>query len=345
LPRRRAVVKLALLQCNILLEIRLRLAYCAMQQKEHGMSDVAPTAVETVETATDKVIDAVTETVEAAAKPIEAIVEAPVPTAAASVAPAPAKATAPVKKPAPIKTAAKPAPVAAKPAPVAAKVAKVPAKRGPKPRVVAPAAPVVEAVRKVNRKAATAVAKRKYVRKAVPVAKPVTAPISATTRTNPIMQGMKIMDTTNWFAGFTSVPGADKFQSLFAEAGEKGQEAVRKSQAFAETVTETAKANMEAVVESTRIAAAGARDLGQEVVASTKDNVEKATAAVKTLAEAKSPTEFFQLQSELAKASFDRFVAEGSKLTEQFVKLAGEAVQPLSSRASVNAEKFNELTA
>ena len=311
------------------------------------MTEGAPTAVDTVETASEKVIDAVTETVEAAAKPIEAIIEATPAAIEASVAPA--TKPAPIKKPEPLKAAAKPAPVPAKPVaatPIAAKAeAKVPAKRGRKPRVVAPAAPVVEAVRKVNRKAATAVAKRKYVRKAVPVAKPVTAPISATTRTNPIMQGMKIMDTTNWFAGFTSVPGADKFQSLFAEAGEKGQEAVRKSQAFAETVTETAKANMEAVVESTRIAAAGARDLGQEVVASTKDNVEKATAAVKTLAEAKSPTEFFQLQSELAKASFDRFVAEGSKLTEQFVKLAGEAVQPLSSRASVNAEKFNELTA
>jgi phasin family protein len=66
---------------------------------------------------------------------------------------------------------------------------------------------------------------------------------------------------------------------------------------------------------------------------------------VKTLAEAKSPTEFFQLQSELARASFDRAVAETSKLTEQFVKLAGEAVQPLSNRASLNAERINELAA
>ena len=96
---------------------------------------------------------------------------------------------------------------------------------------------------------------------------------------------------------------------------------------------------------STRIAAAGARDLGQEVVASTKDGVEHATAAVKTLAEAKSPTEFFQLQSDFFRASFDRMVAEGSKFTEQMVKLAGEATQPLSNRASINAEKFSELTA
>ena len=47
----------------------------------------------------------------------------------------------------------------------------------------------------------------------------------------------------------------------------------------------------------------------------------------------------------MVRASFDRMVAEGSKITEQMVKLAGEAAQPLSSRASINAEKFNELTA
>jgi phasin family protein len=124
----------------------------------------------------------------------------------------------------------------------------------------------------------------------------------------------------------------------------KGQDAVKKSQAFAEQLTEAAKANIEAVVESSKIATAGARDLGTEIVATTKSGVEHAQNAIKSLTQVKSPTEFFQLQSDLMRASFDRMVADGSKLTEQMVKLTGEAVQPLSNRASVNAEKFSELT-
>ena len=52
-----------------------------------------------------------------------------------------------------------------------------------------------------------------------------------------------------------------------------------------------------------------------------------------------------QLQSELARTSFDRMVAESSKLTESMVKLAGEAFQPLSNRATANAERFNTLVA
>jgi hypothetical protein len=38
-------------------------------------------------------------------------------------------------------------------------------------------------------------------------------------------------------------------------------------------------------------------------------------------------------------------VAETSKLTENMVKLAGEAFQPLSNRASANAERFNNFVA
>ena len=48
---------------------------------------------------------------------------------------------------------------------------------------------------------------------------------------------------------------------------------------------------------------------------------------------------------DFARASFDRAVAESSKLTESLVKLAGEAFQPLSNRASANAERFNTLVA
>jgi len=110
-------------------------------------------------------------------------------------------------------------------------------------------------------------------------------------------------------------------------------------------MTDLAKANVEALVEAGRIAATGVKSLGQDVLASGREGLEQASDAVKTLAEAKSPTEFFQIQSELARASFDRFVAETSKLTERVVKLAGEAVEPLQTRASLNAERINSLVA
>ena len=156
---------------------------------------------------------------------------------------------------------------------------------------------------------------------------------------------IETVTNTNFFNGFQAVPAFAPFQTLFAEANERGQEAAKKSQKVAEELADLTRANVEAVVEASRVAAEGARSIGQDVVATSRDNVEQAADAIRSLAEAKSPTEYLQLQGEFARASFDRAVAETSKLTESLVKLAGEAFQPLSNRASANAERFNTLVA
>ncbi|HEX6660788.1 MAG TPA: TIGR01841 family phasin [Sphingomicrobium sp.] len=144
---------------------------------------------------------------------------------------------------------------------------------------------------------------------------------------------------------FFEVPAFAPFQSLFTDANERNQELVKRSQKVAEELADLARANVEAVVEAGRVASEGARSIGQDVVAISRDGVEQAADAIRSLAEAKSPTEYLQLQGDFARASFDRLVAESSKLTETVVKLAGEAFQPLSNRATANAERFNTLVA
>jgi len=149
----------------------------------------------------------------------------------------------------------------------------------------------------------------------------------------------------NVFEGFNAFTGNSPFQAFFTETGERSQEVVKKSQKVAQELTDLARANVEAIVEAGRVAAEGARSIGQDAVARSREGAEQAADAIRSLAEAKSPTEFVQLQSELAKTSFDRMVAESSKLTESMVKLAGQAFQPLSNRATANAERFNNLVA
>ena len=149
----------------------------------------------------------------------------------------------------------------------------------------------------------------------------------------------------NFFNGFDAVPAFAPFQTLFADANERSQELAKKSQKVAGELADLARANVEAVVEAGRVAAEGARAIGQDAVSSSRNGFEQAADAIRSLAEAKSPTEYLQLQGEFARASFDRAVAESSQLTESLVKLAGEAFQPLSNRASANAERFNTLVA
>jgi phasin family protein len=151
-------------------------------------------------------------------------------------------------------------------------------------------------------------------------------------------------NSNNWTAGFGAFPAAP-FQSLFADAGERGQEAVQRSQQAAEEIGDLTRANVEALVDAGRIAAEGGRSIGQDFVESSREGIEKTAESVRLLAEAKSPTEFVQFQAEFARNSFDRMVSESSRLTESMVKLAGEAFQPLSNRASENAERLNKFIA
>ncbi len=153
------------------------------------------------------------------------------------------------------------------------------------------------------------------------------------------------MSNTNFFNAFETVPAFAPFQTLLTEANGRSQELAKKTQKVAEELADLARANVEAVVEASRVAAEGAKAIGQDVVATSRDGVEQAADAIRSLAEAKSPTEYLQLQGEFARASFDRAVAESSRLTESLVKLAGEAFQPLSNRATANAERFNTLVA
>jgi phasin family protein len=159
-------------------------------------------------------------------------------------------------------------------------------------------------------------------------------------------QGFETVTNTNPFNnGFDAIPAFAPFQNLFADVNGRGQEMTQRSQKVAEELADLARSNVEAVVEASRVAAQGARSLGQDMIAASRDNVEQAADAVRTLAEAKSPTEYMQLQGDFARASFDRMVAESSRLTETMVKLAGEAFQPLSNRATANAERFNTFVA
>ena len=64
---------------------------------------------------------------------------------------------------------------------------------------------------------------------------------------------------------------------------------------------------------------------------------------MKSFAEAKSPTDFFKLQSDYARSAFDSLVAESSKVSEAVVKLAGEVAEPITSRYSVAAERVKTL--
>jgi phasin family protein len=213
---------------------------------------------------------------------------------------------------------------------------------------------VVETAKPVIAKAKVAApkAKKAVVRKAKRSINKATKAVKAAPKTIKAAAPKRIakertIAVTNYdfFKGFDALPGFAPFQDMMNKANENGQSYAKKGQKVAEELADLARANVEAMVEAGRVASEGAKALGQDAVSTSREGFEKAADAIRTLAEAKSPTEYLQLQGEFARAQFDRMVAEGSKLTETMVKLAGEAFQPIQNRAAKNAERFNTLVA
>ena len=131
-------------------------------------------------------------------------------------------------------------------------------------------------------------------------------------------------------------------QTAMKDAAAKAKATLEKSQAAMGDMGTFTKGNMEAVVESSKILAAGLQEMGKSYVAEGKSVVETMTAEIKDLASVKSPTEFFEKQSAMMRKQFDAAMAVSSKNSEAMLKLASEAFQPISNRVSLAVEKIKQ---
>lgn len=214
----------------------------------------------------------------------------------------------------PVKAAA-PAPKAAAAKPAAKKAA--PAKKATVKKVA------------VKKAAAPKAAVKKTVKAA---AKPVAAKAPIAQFKDTIMA--KTKTTTEDFTA--------KVQDAVAEAQDRAKVAYEKGQALFGEAGEFTKGNVEAMVASGKILAAGLQEIGKDYVAEGKTAIETVQADIKQLAAVKSPADFFKLQGEILRRNFDAAVATGSKHSEKVVKLANDAFAPISTRVSVAIEKVKQ---
>lgn len=272
----------------------------------------APAVAEVVEIAAAEV-----EAVEPVA--VEAVVAEPV---AVETAKVPAAVRLPKAKRPRKPVAAKP--VAAKtPAPVTEPVVVAPAAKAPLAKAKVAAKP---------RSAAKAPAAAKPERKPKAAAKPQN---NKKTTISQLKESIMANKTT---ADFT-----EGFKDVLSDVQAKAKEGFEKSTAVFGEAGTFAKGNVEALVESGKILAAGIKEFGEGYAAEAKAAYETLSTDAKELTAVKSPVDFFKLQGELARRNFDQAVAFGSKSSEAFMKLAGEAFVPLQSRVSLAMEKVKKV--
>ena len=233
-----------------------------------------------------------------------------------------------------LETAAKPAAapvVPAAPAPAVAPAAKAKPAPVKTPIVKAKAKPVQK--KAVKPAAKTAAPKKAAAKTIAPKAKTQSAPKSVAAAS----KGFNIMnDNVKKFAEEAKA----RVETLSADFNARAKDALAKSNKFAEEAVQFNKANIEALVESGKIAAKGFETLGQEGVAFARKSFEDTTAALKGYSAVKTPADFFKLYAENSKKAFDSAVAQTSKTSELVVKLANDSFAPISNRVSVITSKM-----
>lgn len=231
------------------------------------------------------------------------------------------------------KTTAKKSAKAAAPAPKARK-AKAAASSAPK-------------ARRVEAQAAAPAQKVKVKRAPVAVPATIAAPIAATAKIadQTIEKGTETMKNETRKSFETAQVATDQVQAMFGDVNERAKTQLEKNARIAEEMSQLGQGNVEALVAASKVAAKGVETLGQEVAEFGRKSFEEASAALKSFAEVKSPTDLFRLQSEFAKSQFESMIAESSKMSEAMMKLAGDVAQPLTSRYSVAAERVKSVVA
>jgi phasin family protein len=138
--------------------------------------------------------------------------------------------------------------------------------------------------------------------------------------------------------------GVDAAQKGLEQAVQLTKEQVEKaSTAFFKGYDEFSvysKGNVEAVVKAGSIYARGLEDLSKIMMAISQSQLEASVAAAKAVLGCTSLRQIVDVQTGLARSNFDKFVADGSKLSEVSLKVANETFQPIQARVNAAVGKF-----
>jgi phasin family protein len=136
--------------------------------------------------------------------------------------------------------------------------------------------------------------------------------------------------------------GMTKAASTFAASQSKYKEGVTKTMKTAEDVVAFGQGNLEAVIKSGQIWSTGWQDLSKQMASSMQASYEDAMTAFKAMTTVKSLKEAVDLQVGLARSTLEKSVAETSKYTDASMKLAEQAIAPISGRMTLAVENFSK---
>ena len=133
----------------------------------------------------------------------------------------------------------------------------------------------------------------------------------------------------------------EQYEKAFGGAKTQLDEALKQYDQF----TVFGKDNVDAVMAASNAYAKGFETLTSELLNLSKHSMEESIAATKALFGAKTLQEMIELQTTLARTTFDKMISQTTRVGEVATKVAQDAFEPLTNRVSHAVEKFTKLAA
>ena len=108
----------------------------------------------------------------------------------------------------------------------------------------------------------------------------------------------------------------------------------------AEQMMSFGQGNLEAMVKSSQIVAAGLQDLGKQMAANAQAAVDESMSTFRALAGIRSMKDAIEMQANFARTSVEKVMSQTGHFTEASFKLAGQAYEPIAHRMTVAVDSF-----
>ncbi len=131
----------------------------------------------------------------------------------------------------------------------------------------------------------------------------------------------------------------------FEKTQVKLKEGMEKAMKTAEEIMSFNQGNIDALMKSSQIWAAGIQDLSKQWAATAQTAMGETMSTFKALSGVKSLKEAIDLQTSLARSSMEKAMAESGKFTDASVKLAEQTMAPLAARVTLAVETFSKAGA
>ncbi|MFI5024696.1 MAG: phasin family protein [Alphaproteobacteria bacterium] len=130
------------------------------------------------------------------------------------------------------------------------------------------------------------------------------------------------------------------YEKAFAATQEQLEKATNAAFQSYDELTALGKENLDALVRASTVLVKGFETLGKEFASYNQASIEKGVANAQALFGVKTLRELVELQTGMARETFDALVEQGTKLGELSVKVANEAFGPIQEQLNVTVEKI-----